>query len=127
MRQKRWDQAFRGLAVVCLLASLSCCSTKQQIESKEIYSPDKKLVLRIDIDESGGAAVSDVTKVYVLSPNDRKLAPKLIFDGSSMSSFTAEWRGPTLVELSYKDGFVSKCASSAAVLASPPIQISGCK
>ena len=67
--------------IAYLIGFLWGCS--KEIETKNIYSSDGVFILRIETDESGGAAVSDVTSVYVL-PSASIKDRKLIFKGSSM-------------------------------------------
>jgi hypothetical protein len=116
------------LAYLCVISSLIgiLCGCSKEIETNDIYSPDKVFILRIETDETGGAAVSDVTSVYVLpsvSTKDRKL----IFKDSSMAHFTADWRGAALIEISYSDGFVLQCNGGPIVFGDKSVRLLGCK
>jgi hypothetical protein len=61
----------------CLVFALIGCT--RHLETKDIYSPSGGFFLRIEIDESGGAAVSDVTSVYLFPSNSGASSGKLIF------------------------------------------------
>jgi hypothetical protein len=111
-------------AIACLIGFLCGCS--KEIETKDIYSSDRVFILRIETDESGGAAVSDVTSVYVL-PSASIKDRKLIFKGSSMSHFRADWRGTGIVEISYSDGFVSQCNGEPILFGDKSVKLLGCK
>jgi hypothetical protein len=74
-----------GLTILFLILITVIGGCSRQIETKEIYSPDRKLVLRIEIDESGGAPVADVTNLYVRLMTSSSAPGKLIFKGSAMS------------------------------------------
>jgi hypothetical protein len=99
----------------------------RHLETKDVYSPGGRLFLRIEIDESGGAAVSDVTSVFLFLSNSGASSGELIFKGSAMSNFSADWRGPDLVQLAYTDGYVSICDAAPAPIAQKGIRVIGCK
>jgi len=111
-----------ALAAVAVL--LPACS--RRVETNETVSPDGKLALRIEIDESGGAAVSDVTSAFVIG-RDSGAAPELIFRGSSMSGFAGKWRDGATIQLSYTDGYVSKCNSAPVLSTGRRLGVLGCK
>ena len=52
-----------AVALAGLIATLCACS--KHVETKDSPSPDGRIILRIETDESGGAAVSDLTSAYV--------------------------------------------------------------
>lgn len=112
-------------ALVGLSAVLCGCS--KHVETKETRSPDGRVVLRIEVDESGGAAVPDVTSAFLLMPNASPATKKLIFKGSAMSAFSAEWSGPGVITLSYTNGYVSACAATAELSAEVKVSVLGCK
>jgi len=114
----------RLCAIACLIGFLWGCS--KEIETKEIYSSDRAFILRIETDESGGAAVSDVTSVYVL-PSASIKDRKLIFKGSSMSHFRADWGRTGVIEISYSDGFVSQCNGGPILFGDKSVKLLGCK
>jgi hypothetical protein len=114
----------RATALACLVA-LSACS--KQVETKDVYSPDKAIILRIETNEGGGAAVPDVTSVYLLAANASTADKVLIFKGSAMSDFKADWSGQGAVELSYTNGYVTECERSAALSTGTKIAVEGCK
>lgn len=106
------------------LVTLAFCSN--EVETHEVYSPDRKLVLRIAVDWSGGAAVSDLTSVYVFPAASPKKGNTL-FKGSAMSEFSANWLGPRQIAVSYNDGYVSQCDSALVLSTGERISVSGCK
>jgi hypothetical protein len=114
-----------NLGVILSLFGIFCGCSKE-IETEDIYSADRAFILRIETDETGGAAVSDVTSVYIL-PSMSTKDQKLIFKGSSMAHFAADWRGTGLVEISYSDGFVSKCNDEPVIFGDRSIKLLGCK
>jgi hypothetical protein len=110
--------------IACLIGILWGCS--KEIETKDIYSSDRAFIIRIETDESGGAAVSDVTSVYLL-PSTSMNNKKLIFKGSSMANFRVNWQGPGQIGLSYSDGFVSQCNGGPILFGDRSVKVSGCK
>jgi hypothetical protein len=116
------------LACICAIAGLIgiLWGCSREIETKDVYSSDRAFIIRIETDESGGAAVSDVTSVYLLASASME-NKKLIFKGSSMAHFTADWRGPRLIDISYTDGFVSQCAVGPILSGDQSVTILGCK
>jgi len=113
-------------AIACLIPVLFGCHDKRIVETKDLYSPDGQVILRVEVDETGGAAVPDVTNVYLLMPNGRT-ASKLLFRGSAMSNFSATWRAPGQIELSYSDGYVSQCDPAPVLSADKKVSVVGCK
>jgi len=112
---------------MCMLAGvLSGCSRKQ-IELHDIVSPDGKTTLRLEIDETGGAAVSDVTSAYLFLSGEGSSHKQLAFNGSAMSSFSAVWGGPRLVVLSYSAGYVSVCNATSTLPGGNKISVVGCR
>jgi hypothetical protein len=111
---------------MCLIAIVCGCD-KKRITSSEVYSPGKDLVLRVEIDETGAAAVPDVTSAFVFPSKSSKAAGKLIFKGSAMSAFRANWGGTDEIILSYGGGYVSRCDPGPVYLADRSVRIVGCK
>ena len=114
-----------GLSVCLLTGALNGCSPKQ-MEIYDTVSPDGKSTLRIEIDETGGAAVPDVTRAYLFLSDEGSSRKKLAFQGSAMSRFSAVWRGPRQVELSYSAGYVSACNAAPVLSADVKISVVGC-
>lgn len=110
----------------CLIAAASGCD-KKRIVSSDIYSPGKDLVLRVEIDETGAAAVPFVTSAFVLPPKSSAAAGKLIFKGSAMSDFRAVWGGQDEIDISYGGGYVSQCDPGPVNFADRSVRIVGCK
>lgn len=112
-------------ALAALVGLLGGCA--RHIETRDVVSPDHEITLRIAHDLSGGAAVPDVTSVYLLLPKASASNGTLIFKGSTMWNFSAAWRGSRIIELSYTDGFVSKCVPVAELSAAVKVSVLGCK
>ena len=111
---------------VSMLAILCGCDSKQT-ESTDMLSPDRQLNLRIEIDETGGAAVSDVTSAYLNLAKSPDADRKLIFRGSAISNFMPSWRGAREIEFSYGSGYVSTCDSTPMISADIKVDVLGCK
>jgi hypothetical protein len=111
--------------LVCSVSFFSACS--KQVETKDIYSPDKTIILRIETNEGGGAAVPDVTSVYLLAANASIAGKSLIFKGSAMSDFSAEWDGQGTIKLSFTNGYVTECDRSPALSTGEKMTVQGCK
>jgi hypothetical protein len=111
---------------LCLIVMLCGCD-KKRIESRNIYSPNKDLVLRVEIYETGAAAVPDVTSAVVFPSTSSESAGKLIFRGSAMSEFHADWRGQDEIDLSYSNGYVSQCDPGPVNFVDKTVRIVGCK
>jgi hypothetical protein len=112
--------------LVCLTAILGACS-KDEVDTTEIYSTDKEVALRIEVNWGGGPAAADMTTVYVFLPNSPGARKRTIFKGSAMSHFSASWRGARVIEVSYKDGYVSECDPTAELSAGTQVSVVGCK
>ena len=113
-----------GLWFITLVALASCSS---DVETHEAYSQDRKLVLRIVTDWSGGAAVSDVTSAYVFPAAWPMKGRTLVFKGVAISGFSASWRGPSQIGVTYDDGYVLKCEPTPELSTGERINVSGCK
>lgn len=115
-----------GIFVCVAAAALNGCA-RRQVEVHDALSPDGKITLRIEVDETGGAAVPDVTSVYLFlsdaGPNRKRLA----FKGSAMSSFDAAWRGSRSVVLSYGAGYVSACNAMLGLPGEIKVDVVGCR
>jgi|SRR5579863_7426663 hypothetical protein len=96
------------------------------IETHQGSSPDGSITLRVEIDEGGGAAVADVTSVFLIPARPSGAAKTLIFKGSAMSNFSARWRDNQTVELSYTAGYVSKCDSEPTLDTRRSLRVVGC-
>lgn len=112
---------------VCLTAAVLGGCARRQVEVHDALSPDGKITLRIEINETGGAAVPDVTSAFLFlsdaGPNRKRLA----FKGSAMSSFDATWRGSRSVVLSYGAGYVSACNAMLSLSAEIKVDVVGCR
>lgn len=117
---------YLSVPFACLIVA-SCGCEKKRIEFSDIYSPGKDFVLRIEIDETGGPTVSDVTSVWVYPSNNSKNQGKLIFKGSGMYDVHADWHGQDEIDLSYSDGYVSQCDRGPVNLVDRSVRIVGCK
>jgi hypothetical protein len=109
---------------------IACGCDKKRIEFSDIYSPGKDFVLRTEIDETGGPAVSDVTSVWVFPSKSSESAGKLIFKGSGMYEVHADWSGQDEINLSYGRGYVSQCDPGPlnfVLVPNKTVQIVGCK
>ena len=114
-------------AITLILAGIGLQGCSRDIHSTDTVSPGGDLILRVEINEGGGAAVSDATSVYILlsgAPSDKG---KLIFNGSAMSTFKAAWNGPQTITISYVDGYVSSCDSAPTVSSGKTVRVIGCK
>lgn len=112
-------------ALAALAILLVGCSRK--IVSRDILSPDGQLILRIEVNESGGAAVPDVTSGYILLSGSSAAHEELIFKGSALNSFSADWRAPEAVSLSFSGGYISQCNKKAVVSPKLTITVLGCR
>lgn len=110
--------------VACLAGTL--CGCARQVDVHNLVSPDGKITLRIEIDDTGGAAVAEVTSAYVYLSDEGSSRKKLVFKGTAVSSFNAVWRSPKVVMLSYSDGYVSVCNAMTAVSSQIKVTVSGC-
>lgn len=63
----------------------------------------------------------------MLPSNSLESAGKLIFKGSAMSAFHADWRGQDEIELAYGSGYVSQCDPDPVNFADKTVRIVGCK
>jgi hypothetical protein len=111
--------------LVILAAFLSGCS--RGVETTDLPSPNGQLILRVEVNESGGAAVPDVTSAYLFIAGSSEPHKELIFRGSAMDHFNASWRGQELVALSYTGGYVSTCAVTSPMSADLKIVVLGCR
>ena len=118
--------SYAALFVCFLAGALSSCS-RRQVDVHDTVSPDGKITLRLEIDETGGAAVPDVTSAYLFLSDEGSSRKQLAFKGSAMSSFSAVWRGPRLVVLSYGTGYVSACNATPMLSAEIKISVVGCR
>jgi hypothetical protein len=116
-----------GAIGLCFMTFVALASCSNEVETHEAYSPDRKLVLRIEVDWSGGAAVSDQTSAYVFASASPMKGRTLVFRGSAMSAFSASWRGPSQIGVAYDEGDVSKCDPSPVLSTGERISVSGCK
>jgi hypothetical protein len=114
-----------GLAA-CAAALVVACKARKRTESSYSCASSRELLVRIDVDETGGAAVSDETDVLVPLANSSDGSQRLIFKGSAMSAFAVHWRGDQEIHLSYPDGFVTQCDSGPAPIAGKIIRVVGC-
>jgi hypothetical protein len=105
---------------------MSGCDRKQ-IEVHDTVSPDGKITLRVEIDETGGAAVSDVTSAYLFLSDEGAARKQLALKGSAMSNFSVVWRDPRLVAVSYSAGYVSLCNGTPMLSAEIKINVVGCR
>lgn len=114
---------------ICALAILAVLLTgcSRQIQRTDIRSPNGQLILRIEINESGGAAVPDVTSAYVFPSGSSSAHEKIVFRGSAMSYFNASWGGPEEVVVSFRGGYLTTCNSSVVVPPEFKITVLGCK
>lgn len=117
---------YPSVLFACLLV-VSCGCDEKRIEFSEIYSPSKDFVLRTEIDETGGPAVSDVTSIWVYPSKNSKNLRKLIFKGSGMYDIHADWHGQDEIDLSYGRGYVSQCERGTISFADATVRIVGCK
>jgi hypothetical protein len=117
---------YLSVLFACLIV-VSCGRDKKRIEFSDIYSPGKDFVLRTEIDETGGPAVSDVTSIWVYPSKNSKNLGKLIFKGSGMYDVHAYWRGQDEIDLSYGSGYVSQCEPGPVTFADKTVRIVGCK
>jgi len=99
----------------------------RQIASRDILSPDGRLILRIKVNESGGAAVPDVTSGYILPSGSSAGHEELIFKGSAVDSFRADWQTSEVVSLSFSSGYISQCNKKAVVSPKLKITVLGCR
>ena len=76
--------------------------------------------------KEGGAAVADVTSVFLIPASSRGASGALIFKGSAMSHFSAKWRDDQNVELSYTAGYVSKCDPEPTLDTHQTFRVHGC-
>jgi hypothetical protein len=113
-----------GLAVFLVAVLLSGCS--RDIEVHEAVSPDKKVVLRIEINEGGGAAVSDETGVYLYLFKDGLNQKKAVFKGFAMGNFVATWEAADVVALSYSGGYITTCNSVTSLSSNIEVTTHGC-
>ena len=113
------------LCVVLTAAKLlTACSGP--VETHQSSSPDGSITLRVEIDEGGGAAVADVTSVFLIPTNASGTSKTLIFKGTAMSNFSAKWRDDQTVELSYTAGYVSKCDPEPTLDTRRTVRVHGC-
>lgn len=112
---------------VCLVAvALSGCA-RRQVEVHDALSPDGKITLRIEVDETGGAAVPDVTSAYLFPSNASSKREQLVFKGSAMSNFDATWHDSRSVVLSYSAGYVSTCVAALSLSGETQVDVVGCR
>ncbi len=117
----------RGILLLVILPIVVIGCSKH-IEATEMLSPRGDLVLRIEVDESGGAPVADVTSVFLrLSGSASPLPGRLVFKGSAMGDFRASWQGTDAIALSYAGGFVSTCISDVALERNRRVTVAGCR
>ena len=114
------------ICLTCMGAIVYGCD-KKRIESSDIYSPGRDLALRVEIDETGAAAVPYVTSAFVFPSKSSRVAGKLIFKGSAVSDFRANWGGQDEIDISYGRGYVSQCDPGPVNLAGRSVRIVGCK
>jgi hypothetical protein len=112
---------------VCLAAAVLNGCARRQVEVHDVLSPDGKITLRIELDETGGAAVADVTSSYLFLSDAGPSQKQLAFKGSAMSSFDATWRGSRSVVLSYGAGYVSACNAVLSLSAEIKVDVVGCR
>ena len=117
-------QATLGAFVACA-ALLIGCSTR--VVTRDMQSPDGRLILRIEVNESGGAAVPDVTSAFVLAAQPSGARKEQIFKGSAMSYFSASWKTSREVMLSFNGGYVTTCTAVAVVPPDFKVGVLGCK
>jgi hypothetical protein len=117
----------RALVLVVLLLHGCDRYDATRVESKDVPSPNGELTLRIEDNESGGAAVAGQTSAYLFPSGSSADGGKLIFRGSAMDGFSASWRGPDRVDLSYTGGYVTTCNGGPIVLRDISVSVSGCK
>jgi hypothetical protein len=111
--------------LITVAALLSACS--RHIEAKESPSPDGNATLRVEDDLSGGAAVSDVTSVFLMSRDSSAIPRQLVFKGTGMWNFTAKWQDNDTVELSYTKGYVAKCDPAPVLKPGQRFHVRGCQ
>lgn len=112
------------LLVACAVLLVGC---SEHIACREVRSPDGRLILRIEINESGGAAVSDVTSAFIVLSQPSTAHRQLIFEGSAMSYFDARWVNSGQVRLSFQGGYVTTCNSLAVLPPNFKVTVLGCK
>lgn len=113
--------------LACLVSGVLCGCSRGPVEIHDIRSPNGKVILRIEINEAGGAAVPDVTSAYLFFADTGPTNKQLIFKGSAMSNFSATWRGQKLIVLSYSAGYVSTCNARPVLPAEVKINVIGCR
>lgn len=113
-----------SVLIACAAVLIGCT---EHIERRDVRSPDGRLTLRLEINESGGAAVPDVTSVFLLSSQPPGAGGKLIFRGSAMSQFDAIWGNSRQVILSFQGGYVSTCVATVMLAANVKVAVMGCK
>ncbi len=118
---------FRRSLLTGGLAFLTVVGACSKVETKDIYSPDRSLILRIETNTGGGAAVTDRTTVYILLANPTSAGKSLIFVGSAMSDFSADWHGKEAVALSYSEGYVTDCNPTPTLSTGKKMIVLGCK
>ena len=111
--------------LVACLALLAGCS--EHIVSRDIWSPDGRLAIRIEINEGGGAAVPDVTSAFIVEARPSAAWKQLIFKGSALSYFDARWASSEQISLSFQGGYITTCNTSAVLPANLKVTVLGCK
>jgi hypothetical protein len=115
--------------IACVLvgcaALLVGCSSN--IVSRDIPSPDGRLLLRIEVNEGGGAAVPDVTSAFIIPSRTPAAHKELIFTGSAMSHFDARWSNSDQVILSIEGGYVTTCNTSVTLPPNLRVAVMGCR
>lgn len=117
-------RAALSLILVCALLLVGC---SKHIASTDVRSPDGRLILRIEINESGGAAVPDVTSAFIVPSRSSTAHKELIFEGSAMSHFDANWTNSGQISLSFQGGYVTACNSSVILPPNFKVTVLGCK
>ena len=110
------------MVVACATLLIGC---SKNIVGRDVRSPDGRLTLRIEINESGGAAVPDVTSAFILPFQSAE--KELIFRGSAISHFNANWKSSERVVLSFDGGYVTTCNAAVVVPPNLKITVQGCK
>jgi hypothetical protein len=116
---------FRAVVLSALL--FGCTKEPEKMETSDVPSPNGRLVVRIEVNESGGAAVPDVTSAYLIVSGSSTAPRELIFKGSAMYSFKVSWQSPETVSLSYTGGYVSTCNAAPVVAPDLKVAVLGCK
>lgn len=117
-------QAAICMLAVCTLLLIGC---SRHITRTDVPSRDGRLVLRIEVNESGGAAVPDVTSAFILSAQSSTAHEELVFRGSAMSHFNGSWSNSGEVRLSFRGGYVTTCKTSVILPSNLKITVMGCK